>query len=185
MSIRVLRVVANLLQDVVYRASPYQDARPDPRAIELIVVHGISLPPGRFGTGVPLALFAGELPGEIATAFPDLVGLRVSAHLFIDRQGVPVQCVPFDRRAWHAGRSQWRDRVGCNDFSIGIELEGTDHVPYAPAQYDTLATVVRALRIAYPAIGADAVVGHEHIAPGRKSDPGPAFDWRRLARLLA
>ena len=116
-------------------------------------------------------------------AHPDLDGLRVSAHLFIRRDGEIVQFVPFNRRAWHAGLSSWRGMPGCNDYSIGIELEGMDQVPYERAQYLSLRRVLPALWHRYPGIHRLAVVGHEHIAPGRKSDPGPAFDWTQLGDL--
>jgi AmpD protein len=164
--------------------SPFADARPPGSEPELIVVHGISLPPGEFGGGVIEALFTGRLPDELCARFPDLRTLRVSAHLLIERSGGLVQFVGFDRRAWHAGTSLWRGRSGCNDFSIGIELEGTDTLPYTEAQYDALAAAIRAIRAAYPQVAADAIAGHADIAPGRKSDPGPAFDWPALhARL--
>lgn len=173
-------VQAHWLVAAARMPSPFQDARPVDITPTLVVLHGISLPPGRFGTGVVEALFLGALPDAVRRAHPDLDGLRVSAHLLVRRDGSLVQFVPFDRRAWHAGRSAWRGRSGCNDFAIGIEIEGMDIVPYADAQYAALAGVLPALRAAYPGIAADAVVGHEHVAPGRKTDPGPAFDWQRL-----
>ena len=178
--VKAHEVRAHWLAAATRMPSPFQDARPQGVLPALIVLHGISLPPGRFGTGVVEALFLGSLPEAVVRAHPDLDGLRVSTHLFIRRDGSLVQFVPFDQRAWHAGRSAWRGRSGCNDFAIGIELEGMDIVPYDDAQYATLVAVLPALRAAYPGIAADAVVGHEHVAPGRKTDPGPAFDWRRL-----
>ena len=177
---RAHEVQAHWLAAATRMPSPFQDARPAGVAPTLVVLHGISLPPGRFGAGVVEALFVGALREDIRRTWPDLDGLRVSTHLFIRRDGSLVQFVPFDRRAWHAGRSAWRGRSGCNDFAIGIELEGMDVVPYADAQYAALVAVLPALRAAYPGIAEDAVVGHEHVAPGRKTDPGPAFDWRRL-----
>jgi len=165
--------------------SPNADARPEPAGIELVVVHGISLPPGEFGGGHVEALFTNRLDPAVHPDFESLRGLRVSAHLFIDRRGHLVQFVPFDRRAWHAGISEWRGRPGCNDFGIGIELEGTDTTPYTAAQYTALARIVRTLFDRYPRLCRDAVVGHAEIAAGRKSDPGAAFDWQRLYALIA
>jgi len=164
--------------------APNCDARPEGAEIELLVVHGISLPPGEFGGDAIERLFTNRLDPEAHPCFREIAGLRVSAHVLIRRDGALVQFVPFAMRAWHAGRSCFRDREACNDFSVGIELEGTDETPYADVQYERLAEIVRLLRAAYPGIAADAVVGHCHIAPGRKTDPGPAFDWPRL-RVLA
>jgi AmpD protein len=140
---------------------------------ELIVVHGISLPPGEFGGPWIDALFTNELPVGAHPYFETLAGLRVSAHLLVRRDGTVVQYVPFGRRAWHAGASQWRDRERCNDFSIGIELEGTDAGGYESV-----------LCRAYPALSPERVVGHSDVAPGRKSDPGIAFDWPLLRTLV-
>lgn len=165
--------------------SPNRDARPAGTDPALIVIHGISLPPGRFGTGDVDALFTNCLDPLAHPDYPELCAMRVSSHLLIDRTGACIQYVPFSERAWHAGRSHWCGRDGCNDFSIGIELEGTDDTPYSDAQYRVLADVVRALRCAYPTLAADALAGHSDIAPGRKTDPGPAFDWPRLRGLLA
>lgn len=164
--------------------SPHCDARPAALRPELIVIHGISLPPGEFGGPWIAQLFTGCLPPDGHPYFREVAGLRVSAHVLIERDGTPVQFVPFGERAWHAGASSWQGRDACNDFSIGIELEGTDEVPYADVQYPMLAGLIRALRAAYPAISAGALVGHSDIAPGRKSDPGSAFDWARLRALL-
>ena len=164
--------------------SPNQDARPDGALPELIVVHGISLPPGEFGGGHVEALFTNRLDTAIHPSLADLEGVHVSSHLLIRRAGEMVQFVPFDRRAWHAGVSCWGERQGCNDFSIGIELEGTDDTPYTDAQYTVLASVIAALRRAYPTLGVEALVGHCDVAPGRKTDPGPSFDWDRLRRTL-
>jgi len=173
------------LARVPLRESPYCNDRPDDDDISLLVIHGISLPPGQFGGGWVDALFTGNLPAQLDPAMEDLRGARVSAHVFIDRLGKPTQYVPFDTRAWHAGESSWRGRAGCNDYSIGIELEGTDRLPYADAQYRTLIAVTLALLARYPRLSADAVVGHQEIAPGRKTDPGPAFDWRRYLGALS
>ena len=165
--------------------SPNQDERPPGMLPELIVIHGISLPPGQFGTGRVDHLFCNQIDPDRDPDLAELCDFRVSSHLLIDRAGEVTQYVPFDRRAWHAGLSCWRGREGCNDFSIGIELEGTDDTPYTAAQYRGLSAVIRALWAAYPSLSKDAVVGHCDIAPGRKTDPGPAFDWARLARDLS
>lgn len=165
--------------------SPHCDARPSGAAIDLIVVHGISLPPGEFGGPWIDRLFTGCLPADAHPYFREIAGLRVSSHALIRRTGEIVQYVPFERRAWHAGASQYHGRSNCNDFSIGIELEGTDELPYTEAQYQQLAALIEALLASYPALSRDRLVGHSEIAPGRKSDPGPAFDWARLRGLLA
>lgn len=145
-----------------------------------MVIHGISLPPGEFGTGDVEALFTNTLDTGRDPRLADLAGVRVSAHLFIDRRGRTTQFVPFNERAWHAGVSAWRGRVGCNDFAIGIELEGEDHRAYTRAQYARLGKVLAALIAAYPRLSRAAIVGHLEVAPGRKTDPGPVFDWTRL-----
>jgi N-acetyl-anhydromuramoyl-L-alanine amidase len=160
--------------------SPNCNERRDPRDIELVVVHGISLPPGRFGGGLIQDLFLNRLDTSLDPALADLEGVRVSAHLLIDRRGSVTQFVPFDRRAWHAGSSCWRGRPGCNDYAIGIELEGTDERPYTRAQYRRLRLVLETLMAKYPRLSPDAVVGHYEVAPGRKTDPGPGFAWRQL-----
>jgi len=162
--------------------SPNCDDRPAGAVPELIVVHGISLPPGEFGGPWIDLLFTNSLPPEAHPYFATIQGLRVSSHVLIRRDGAVVQYVPFNRRAWHAGASEWRGRPRCNDFSIGIELEGADDVPYTDAQYASLNEVVAALEHAYPTLAPDAIAGHSDIAPGRKTDPGPAFDWSRLRR---
>lgn len=164
--------------------SPNCDDRPAGQVPELLVVHGISLPPGEFGGPWIDALFTNSLPADAHPYFTTLAGLRVSTHVLVRRDGSAVQYVPFHRRAWHAGASQWRGRERCNDFSIGIELEGTDAAPYAPAQYEALARIAAELCRAYPALSPQAVVGHSDIAPGRKSDPGIAFDWPMLRSRL-
>jgi len=151
---------------------------------ELIIVHGISLPPGRFGGPWIDQLFTGSLPVTAHPAFRGLKGLRVSSHFLIRRDGELVQYVPVHRRAWHAGRSRYAGRDHCNDFSVGIELEGTDRRPYTAVQYRRLCATIRALRRAVPSLARAPVVGHSDVAPGRKTDPGPAFDWDRLGRLL-
>ncbi|MBZ0071355.1 MAG: 1,6-anhydro-N-acetylmuramyl-L-alanine amidase AmpD [Gammaproteobacteria bacterium] len=172
------------LLGVERRLSPNRDRRPDAADITLIVVHGISLPPGEFGGPWIDALFMNHLDTGAHPYFRHLEGLEVSAHVVIHRDGRVVQYVPFPERAWHAGRSCFRGRDHCNDFSIGIELEGSDEIPYTEVQYRCLAGIAVALRRAYPGIAADAIAGHADVAPGRKTDPGPAFDWPRLAGLL-
>ena len=164
-------------------SSPNCDQRPADAAITLLVVHNISLPPGEFGGAGILELFTNRLDPRAHPYYATVAALKVSAHFLVRRDGSLIQFVPCDRRAWHAGASSWRGREGCNDFSIGVELEGADEVPYEPRQYATLGRLTRALRRRYPI--AD-VAGYSDIAPGRKTDPGPAFDWgryRRLARL--
>ena len=161
--------------------SPNSDERPPGTAIELLVVHNISLPPGHFGGDAIERLFLNSLDFGAHEYYAQLRGLRVSAHFLIRRRGELVQFVPCDRRAWHAGASSWRGREKCNDFSVGIELEGTDDRPYTAAQYRRLARVTEALRARYPI--AD-IVGHSDIAPGRKTDPGAAFDWLAYRALL-
>lgn len=160
--------------------SPNCNDRPADAAIELVVVHGISLPPGRFGGGYVHDLFLNRLDGAAHADFAELTALRVSSHLFVTRRGAVTQFVPFHRRAWHAGESAWRGRPGCNDYAIGIELEGTDQRRYTRSQYRKLRAILRALLARYPRLSPEAVVGHVEIAPGRKTDPGPAFDWPRL-----
>ncbi len=173
-----------LLESARRRPSPNHDERPAGMTVDLIVVHGISLPPGEFGGPWIDALFTNTLDPAAHPFFQAIAGLRVSAHLLIRRDGEPIQYVPFHRRAWHAGVSSFADRPHCNDFSIGIELEGADHIPYDDRQYSRLAAVIAALRTTYPTLAPDRLVGHADIAPGRKTDPGPAFDWERLRRLL-
>lgn len=159
--------------------SPNQDARPPAAPIDLLVIHNISLPPGRFGGGEVAALFLNQLDCDSHPALAELRGLHVSAHFFVRRDGGIIQFVSTLARAWHAGVSRFEGRTRCNDFSIGIELEGTDDLPYDDAQYGALARLTAALRARHPL---RAVRGHEHIAPLRKTDPGHAFDWRRYAQ---
>jgi N-acetyl-anhydromuramoyl-L-alanine amidase len=164
--------------------SPNCDDRPDRQVPELIIVHGISLPPGEFGGPWIDALFTNALPAADHPYFASVADLRVSAHALVRRDGSVVQYVPFHRRAWHAGASRWRDRERCNDFSIGIELEGTDATSYEPVQYAALARVITALCRAYGTLDPDRVVAHSDVAPGRKTDPGVAFDWPLLRTLV-
>jgi N-acetyl-anhydromuramoyl-L-alanine amidase len=169
-----------LLVGVKQVLSPFYDARPSGVAPDLIVLHGISLPPGEFGGPWVSRLFTGNLPADAHPEFRERAGMRVSAHLLIRRDGRVVQFVPFSARAWHAGRSAWQGREACNDYSIGIECEGTDDLPYEDAQYATLRELLPLLLAAYPAMTPDRIVGHSDVAPGRKTDPGPSFDWARV-----
>jgi AmpD protein len=169
-----------LLDRGEFRPSPNRDARPEGTEPALIVVHGISLPPGQFGGPEIEALFTNTLDWDAHPYFSEIRGLEVSAHLLIRRDGTVIQFVPLGQRAWHAGASRFRARDCCNDFSIGIELEGEDETPYDDRQYDAVQGVILALCDAYPAISPREIAGHSDIAPGRKTDPGPAFDWFRL-----
>ena len=172
--------------DVARRVhSPNFDARPPHCDIDLVVVHGISLPPGEYGGPHIERLFCNRLDPHAHECFGAIAHLKVSAHLLIRRDGALVQFVALSNRAWHAGESRYGGRVRCNDFSIGIELEGTDCTPYEAAQYECLGGVCGALMQRWPGITRDRIVGHCDVAPRRKTDPGPAFDWRRLKRLLA
>lgn len=172
-----------LLDTAKYLASPHCDNRPADMLIDMVVVHGISLPPAEFNTGWVEKFFCGNLDPSAHPYFESIKDLRVSAHLLISRQGVITQFVPFNQRAWHAGQSVFAGRSDCNTFSVGIELEGTDDLPYEKIQYEQLAAVIAALRLAYPAITAERIVGHSDIAPGRKTDPGSSFDWSCLELL--
>jgi N-acetyl-anhydromuramoyl-L-alanine amidase len=161
--------------------SPNQNERPNPHDVSLVVVHSISLPPGEYRGDAIERLFTNTLDWDAHPYFQSIRGTKVSAHFVIRRSGKLLQFVSCDRRAWHAGASQWRGRDNCNDYSIGIELEGLEGERFAAAQYAQLATLLRALARRY---AIDAVVGHEHVAPSRKHDPGRGFDWARLARAL-
>jgi AmpD protein len=164
--------------------SPHCDARPAGALPELLVVHGISLPPGEFGGPWIDRLFTGTLPPEVHPYFKEIEGLIASAHALIRRDGQIVQYVPFGQRAWHAGVSQYRGRPACNDFSVGVELEGTDDTAYTEAQYQQLAALTAALLASYDSLSPEHIVGHSDIAPGRKEDPWPTFDWTRFRALL-
>lgn len=166
------------------RPSPNFNARPEGCRPSLLVVHNISLPPGCFGGADIDALFCNTLDCRAHPFYRELEGLRVSAHFLIDRGGSLTQFVSCDARAWHAGVSSWCGRGNCNDFSIGIELEGTDHDAYEAPQYAALSALVGTLRRRYPSLAAAPIVGHADIAPGRKTDPGPSFSWSRLRKLL-
>jgi AmpD protein len=175
---------AGWLQSVRHCPSPNFNQRPADLQVELLVIHNISLPPGEFGGGYVEQLFTNCLDCGAHPAFVGLREMKVSAHALIDRRGELTQFVSFHQRAWHAGKSQYAGRDNCNDFSIGIELEGTDTLPYSAAQYQSLAAVTRALLQYFPSMGCDRIVGHSDIAPVRKTDPGPAFDWTRYRQLI-
>ncbi len=164
--------------------SPNCDARPPGAELELIVVHGISLPPGEFGGPWIDDLFVNQLDAAAHPYFGPIASARVSAHVLVSRTGRLTQYVSFAARAWHAGPSSYHGRECCNDFAVGIELEGTDDAPYEDVQYARLAALVAALRRTYPTLRGAEIVGHSDIAPGRKTDPGPAFEWARLESLL-
>lgn len=160
--------------------SPNRDERPAGEAVSLIVVHAISLPPAQFGSADIVRLFTNSLDPNDHPYFPQIAALRVSAHFLIRRDGELIQFVSCRQRAWHAGYSSWNGRERCNDFSIGIELEGCDELPFEDVQYAALVDLIESLRAHYPV---RSVLGHSHIAPARKTDPGPCFDWRRLSAL--
>lgn len=177
--------VSGLLRGARFVNSPNCDDRPPGAAVDVAVVHAISLPPGEFGGGHVERLFLNQLDPGAHPYFAQLDGVRVSAHFYIDRSGELVQYVPVTRRAWHAGVSCCEGRECVNDFSVGIELEGSDEVAFTDAQYECLAAVLRALMAACPGLTPQRVYGHSDVAPGRKTDPGPHFDWARLRRLCA
>ncbi|KUJ71953.1 1,6-anhydro-N-acetylmuramyl-L-alanine amidase AmpD [Thiomicrospira sp. WB1] len=171
---------SHCLTEALLIPSPNADERPDPDDISMVVIHGISLPPGQFQTEGVTQLFTNTLNPNEHPYYAEIQHLKVSSHLFIRRDGELIQYVPFHRRAWHAGQSQWQGRQACNDFAIGIELEGTDTLPYDPRQYQRLNQVLALLKQTYPRLSDQSVVGHCDIAPGRKTDPGEAFDWSLL-----
>jgi AmpD protein len=170
-----------LLQGVRWVPSPNCDARPEGSAIDLLVIHNISLPPGEFGGPGVIELFTNRLDPNGHPYYREIAGREVSAHFLIRRDGGLIQFVPCGRRAWHAGESVWRGRSRCNDFSLGIELEGCDDQPFEDTQYERLAELTRALQAKYPITD---IVGHSDIAPGRKTDPGPCFDWARYRLMI-
>lgn len=169
-----------ILPGIKHRPSPNFDARPEGIDISLLVIHNISLPPGEFDTDCPARLFTNELDFDEHPWFEQIRGLQVSSHFLIEREGTVTQFVSCNDRAWHAGVSMFNQRSACNNFSIGIELEGTDDLPYTDAQYEQLGKLTAILKTQYPLT---AVRGHCHIAPARKTDPGRAFDWDRYAEL--
>lgn len=164
--------------------SPNCDDRPDDTDIDLLVIHCISLPPDEFGGPWINALFTNNLDPDEHPYFRQIEGMKVSSHVLIRRTGEIIQYVPFNKRAWHAGESCFNNKTNCNDFSIGIELEGTENMPYEEIQYKILAETAKLLIYTYPAITIDNITGHCDIAPGRKKDPGPHFDWQRFRSAL-
>jgi N-acetyl-anhydromuramoyl-L-alanine amidase len=179
-----MNIDRNLLTNATWVPSPNFDERPDPTDISLLVIHCISLPPGEFGNNYIDNLFTNKLNPDEHPYFKEILPLRVSTHLLIKRTGDIVQYVSFDKRAWHAGQSNYKGRDKCNDFSVGIELEGTEYSNYTPEQYQQLAEAIKALLKTYPNLSASHITGHSDIAPGRKKDPGDFFDWARLFLLL-
>ena len=180
-----MAIVQHLLEEATLIVSPNFDERPDVNGISLIVIHCISLPPAEFGHDYIHQLFCNQLKAEDHPYFEGIYQLKVSAHVLIRRDGSIFQYVPFDKRAWHAGVSSYGGRERCNDFSIGIELEGIESIPYTEAQYLQLASVIKALLVHYPNLNCQAITGHSDIAPERKTDPGPLFDWPALRALIA
>jgi N-acetyl-anhydromuramoyl-L-alanine amidase len=179
---RFLVDIAGMCAGAKWVPSPNHDQRPDDARVELLVIHNISLPPGEFGGEWITDLFLDRLHPGAHPYFAGLAGVRVSSHFLIRRDGEVIQYVPCGLRAWHAGVSSWKGRERCNDFSVGIELEGTDWLPFTDAQYESLAGLTRALFARY---GILDVAGHSDIAPGRKTDPGPHFDWGRCRAAIA
>lgn len=175
-----MRILDHLLDVATYIPSPNFDARSNPEDISLLVIHCISLPPAEFGANYITDLFCNQLDANAHPYFAEIHQLQVSAHLLIRREGEIIQYVPFNQRAWHAGVSSFQGREKCNDFSIGIELEGIEHIPYTDVQYERLANVINALLAHYPLLTRKNIVGHCDIAPARKADPGSLFAWDRL-----
>jgi AmpD protein len=173
-----------LIQPAQFIESPNQDDRPQATTIDLLVVHGISLPEGQFGGNFITDLFLNRLDSQAHSSFTEIAPLKVSSHLLIRRDGSVLQYVPLHKRAWHAGASSFAGRERCNDFSIGIELEGTDTIAYTAEQYYELSHLAVCLMKHYNDITCEHIVGHSDIAPGRKTDPGPAFDWQYFRQLL-
>jgi N-acetyl-anhydromuramoyl-L-alanine amidase len=184
MLIGPIDTATGLLAGVRQVLSPHFNERPAGVMPDLLVVHGISLPPGEFGGPWIDRLFTGTLAWDAHPYFREIEGLRASAHALIRRDGQIVQYVPFGARAWHAGRSEYRGRKECNDFSIGVELEGASTVAYTDAQYQALTGLTCALLATYPSMSREAIAGHGDVAPGRKSDPWDSFDWTRFRELL-
>ncbi|MHB1142869.1 MAG: 1,6-anhydro-N-acetylmuramyl-L-alanine amidase AmpD [Sulfuricaulis sp.] len=173
---------SGLVRGVRFVASPNCDARPDGTPVDILVIHSISLPPGEFGGPGIEQLFCNSLDPDAHPYYREIMDLTVSAHFLIRRNGKVVQFVPLHQRAWHAGQSFCEGRTRVNDFSVGIELEGTDDLPFEDAQYDSLARLTAIIRRRYPAITRERLYGHGDIAPGRKTDPGPMFDWKRYLK---
>lgn len=178
-----MKIIDNWLTTASRIVSPNCDERPKNTTISLLVLHCISLPPGQFGGDAITRLFTNQLDPQAHPYFREIYQLKVSAHVLIRRRGEIIQFVPFDKRAWHAGQSCYRGEFQCNDFSIGIELEGTDDTCYTDIQYAQLATLTKVLVMNYPTLSLERIAAHSDIAPGRKTDPGDLFDWQRLRDL--
>ena len=174
----------NVIENTTYCPSPNNDDRPNNTAIDLLVIHSISLPPGEYGGPWIEKLFTNQLPPDEHPYFETIKHLNVSSHILIRRDGNIIQFVPFNKRAWHAGESSYEGREQCNDFSIGIELEGTDTSEFETVQYEQLAQLIRCLDSTYDSISSDRLTGHSDIAPDRKTDPGTGFNWDTLNTLL-
>lgn len=179
-----LNIQTGLVEQAKFIESPNFNLRPEGMEIDLIVIHNISLPPGEYAQDYVSDFFTNQLDPTIHPYFETIYQREVSSHFYIRRTGKLIQYVPTDKRAWHAGASSFQGRNACNDFSIGIELEGTDDEPFEEIQYDVLAGLVKSLQIAYPRINDQNIVGHSDIAPGRKTDPGLCFDWDKLWQKL-
>ena len=184
-SVMQIDTTSGLIRGASYVASPNCDARPEGAPIDILVIHSISLPPGRFGGRGIEQLFCNTLNPDDHPYYREIQNLKVSTHVLIRRNGQLVQFVPLHRRAWHAGLSYCEGRSRINDFSVGVELEGADDLPFEDAQYESLTKLTRALRQTYPAITPERIYGHCDIAPGRKTDPGPTFDWKRYLDTCA
>jgi len=178
-----VKIHNHIITSAKWCPTPNYNERPT-ADINMLVVHNISLPPEQFGGSYIEDFFCNQLDCTVHPYFETIKGLQVSAHLLIKRDGSVVQFVPFDKRAWHAGRSEFEGQVECNDFSIGIELEGSDHINYDKRQYEVLAQVTELLLQTYPAMNPERIVGHSDIAPGRKTDPGASFDWPKYKMLI-
>ena len=176
----IINIKDNLIEGVIFHPSPYFDSRPKDTDISLIVIHSISLPPGKYGGNEIKDFFLNELDTSNHEYFESIKNLKVSSHILIKRTGETLQFVPFNKRAWHAGISSYLGKENCNDYSIGIELEGTDDSEFTDEQYNSLKNLTSSLIRSYPNLSEDRLVGHSDIAPGRKSDPGIFFDWKRL-----
>ena len=176
----IINIKENLIEGVTFHSSPNFDSRPKDTDISLIVIHSISLPPGKYGGNEIKDFFLNELDTSNHEYFESIKNLKVSSHIVIKRTGEILQFVPFNKRAWHAGISSYLGKENCNDYSIGIELEGTDYSEFTDEQYNSLKNLTSALIRSYPNLSEDRLVGHSDIAPGRKSDPGIFFDWKRF-----
>lgn len=177
-------VLSGLITPAKLLLSPNYNQRPSDSVIDLLVIHNISLPRGEFGGDCVEKLFLNQLDCNLHPTFRSLENLKVSSHIFIRRDGTVIQFVPFHLRAWHAGESSFEGKKNCNDYSIGIELEGTDDLPYTENQYQFLSVIAAQIMRSYPAITQQRIVGHQTIAPGRKTDPGPSFDWEKFRAIL-